>query len=87
MTCKKCEDFANKNIEGFVISKDHTCLKLDPEGEFLDEEEEELPKAKSVYRSAVHSEAIESYHPKVVSAAKSDKKSSEPKSEKKRSQT
>ena len=27
--CTKCNDFSNKNIEGFIFSKYHKCAKLD----------------------------------------------------------
>ena len=50
MSCRKCDDFANKNMEAFVISREHTCAKLDPEASLI--EEEETPKAQAVYRSA-----------------------------------
>ena len=43
MSCRKCDHFANKNMDAFVISKEHFCGKLDPESSLI--EEDEYPKA------------------------------------------
>ena len=75
MTCRKCEDFTNKNIEGFVISKSHTCLKLDPEGSLIESEDEEEPRPKIVYRSAVHSDPKEFVQSNHHSSVKKEKRS------------
>lgn len=61
LSCRKCEDFANRNIEAFVLSRQHACSKLTPDVS-VQSCNDEPPKAQPVYPSNVSAAEIDYAH-------------------------